>query len=203
MGYRIASTKEFHKDLLNMGFSAPNIDSYFKNLKLGIKASGQIHYMFWDNYGIGIDYQFHQSSGNIIGNIDQGDGVTLVHGEIKNQVYTNFTGLSLYSHYILNNNRVKLYYQISMGLTMYREETTFIYSPMLISGKAFGGNTELGFEYFLTKNFSLGINANLFQSTISNIKVDNGIHYEKIELEKEQQEGLSRLDIGIGIKIYL
>jgi hypothetical protein len=74
---------------------------------------------------------------------------------------------------------------------------------MLITGKAYGGNTELGLEYSLAKNFSVAISAGLFQSTISKIKVNNGIKTQEIKLEKEQMEGLSRIDLGVGLKFYL
>ncbi|MBW6536868.1 MAG: hypothetical protein K0B11_17810 [Mariniphaga sp.] len=86
---------------------------------------------------------------------------------------------------------------------MFREESIIIYTPMLITGKAYGGNTEFGVEYFIGKRISAALGAGFFQSTISKIKVNNGVTTQEIKLEKEQMEGLSRVDLGIGLRFYL
>jgi hypothetical protein len=201
-GYRIASTKETREQLQNQGIPDSEIDSYFKQIKTGIKASGQVHYMVWENYGLGIDYQFHNSSGSLYRTVEPGDTYTLIYGKFSDDIFTNYVGLSLYMQHPFSP-KFKLFGQISSGLTLFREESVIIYSPMLITGKAYGGNTELGLEYSLGKNFSVAISAGLFQSTISKIKVNNGVKTQEIKLEKEQKEGLSRVDLGAGLKFYL
>jgi hypothetical protein len=50
---------------------------------------------------------------------------------------------------------------------------------------------------------AVAVNACLFQSTMSKIKVNNGFRTEEYKLEKEQREGLSRIDLGLGLKFYL
>jgi len=201
VGYRTASTKNSKQNFLNQGFTEKEVDAYFRQIKTGIKASGQIHYMFWQNFGLGIDYQYHHSSGEMKGVIDPGDGYTLLYGQMNDNVYTNYSGLSAYYQQWIDS-RFKIYYQISIGLTLFREETVVIYTPNLITGKAFGGNTEIGFEYFLKKNIAVAINADYFQSTISKIKVNNGTTTNNYDLEKEQMEGLARIDLGFGLKFY-
>jgi len=201
-GYRIASTKETREQLQNQRISDAEINSYLRQVKTGVKASGQVHYMVWENYGLGIDYQFHNSSGSLHGTVEPGDTYTFIYGKFSDDIFTNYVGLSLYMQYPFSP-RFKFFGQISSGLTLFREESVIIYSPMLITGKAYGGNTELGLEYSLAKNFSVAISAGLFQSTISKIKVNNGIKTQEIKLEKEQMEGLSRIDLGVGLKFYL
>lgn len=201
VGYRIASTKNSKQNFLNQGFTEKEVDAYFRQIKTGIKASGQIHYMFWQNFGLGMDYQYHHSSGEMKGVIDPGDGYTLLYGQMNDNVYTNYSGLSAYYQQWIDS-RFKVFYQISMGLTLFREETIAIYTPNLITGKAFGGNTEIGFEYFLRKNIAIAVNADYFQSTISKIKMNNGTTTNSYDLEKEQMEGLSRIDLGFGLKFY-
>jgi hypothetical protein len=202
VGHRIASTKESKQNFINQGFPANQADSYFKQIKTGVKASAQVHYMLGQKFGLGIDYQFHHSQANITGAFDPGDTYTLLYGKLSDDVFTNYTGISLYYQEWLNP-KYKLYYQISMGLSMFREENLTLYTPALITGKAFGGNTEIGFEYFLKKNVAVAVNACLFQSTMSKIKVNNGFRTEEYKLEKEQREGLSRIDLGLGLKFYL
>jgi hypothetical protein len=200
-GYRIASTKETRKNLENQGIPSSEIDAYLKQIKTGIKAAGQVHYMVWENYGLGIDYQFHYSSGSLHGTMDPGDAYTLIYGKFTDEMYTNYVGLSLYFQQWIKP-KFKIYGQVSSGLTLFREESVIIYNPLLITGKAYGGNTEIGLEYYLGKNISVGMSAGFFQSTISKIEVNNGIKTEEIKLEKEQMEGLSRLDLGAGLRFY-
>ncbi|SHJ09859.1 hypothetical protein SAMN05444280_11110 [Tangfeifania diversioriginum] len=201
-GYRIASTKESRRNLENQGIPSSEIDSYFKQLKTGVKTAGQIHYMFWENCGLGVDYQFHHSSGSLHGAVDSGDTYTFIYGKFTDNIYTNYVGLSLYMQHRINP-KFKFYGQVSSGLTLFREESVIIYTPLLITGKAYGGNSEFGLEYFIGKKISVALCAGFFQSTISKIKVNNGDNIQDIKLEKEQMEGLSRVDLGAGLRFYL
>lgn len=201
-GYRIASTKGARTSLQEQGFAESEIDSYFRQIKTEVKASGQVHYMFWDNYGLGVDYQFHHASGSLYGTVDPGDGFTLINGEFNDDIYTNYVGVSLYMEQYLHS-RIKFFGQISAGLTLFREETVIVYNPLLITGKAYGGNTELGLEYFIGKKAAFSLSAGLFQSTISRVDVSNGGGTQEVRLQKEQREGLSRIDLSAGLVFYL
>lgn len=201
-GYRLADTKSSKQVLIDQGFKSEDVDNYFSQIKTGYKVSGQVHYMFWKKYGLGLDYQFHNSSGSLAGYIDPGDGVTYVYTEITDHVFTNFLGVSFYSESWIKSSPFKVYSQISLGLTMYREETLYSYTPILLTGNAFGGNVELGLEYFFKKNFAIGLSTNVFQSTISKVKLDDGNSSTEIELSDEQKEGLGRIDINLGLRLY-
>lgn len=201
LGYRLASTKNSKQIFINQGFTTSEVDNYFKKIKWGPKASAQVHYLLNPKYGLGIDYQFHHSSGSITGTIAPGDG-SLYYGETEDNVYTNYTGLSLYYNEWILQNKLKYYGQTSIGICFFRQETISFYTPMLITGKSLGTNLELGLEYFIHKHLALGSQLNFFQSTISKINVDNGNSKEDVKLEKDQFEGLSRLDASMGVKFY-
>lgn len=202
LGYRLASIKNSKQTLINQGFSPNEVDNYFKEIKWGPKASAQVHYLFNPSYGLGVDYQFHHSSGSIVGTIDPADGITLFYGKTEDNVYTNYTGLSLYYNEWILQNKLKYYGQTSIGLCFFRQETISFYTPLLITGKSLGTNLELGLEYFIHEHLALGAQLNFFQSTISKINVDNGSSKDEIKLEKDQYEGLSRLDASVGVKFY-
>jgi hypothetical protein len=48
--------------------------------------------MFWPNYGIGIDYQYHHSSGSMMGDFDAGDGYTQIYGKFTDNVFSSYVG---------------------------------------------------------------------------------------------------------------
>uniref|UniRef100_UPI003216FE87 outer membrane beta-barrel protein n=1 Tax=uncultured Draconibacterium sp. TaxID=1573823 RepID=UPI003216FE87 len=202
LGYLTGSTSDEKEALIQQGFASADIDSYIKQLKTGSQFSGQVHYMFWPNLGLGIDYNFYTSSGNLAGYVDPGDMATYVYAEVEEKVITNYAGLSLFSQSWLKSDKIRFYSQVSFGLTMYREELIFAYSPLLFTGKAFGGNAELGVEYFIHRNIALGANFTLFQSTITKIDMDNGSSTQEVKLEDEQRLSLTRLNTGIGLRFY-
>ncbi len=201
-GYRTAKVKDSKQNLIDQGFESADVDDYFNQIRLGYKASGQVHYMFWKEHGLGIDYQYHVSSGSISGYVDPGDMVTMVFAKLDDQVYTNYIGLSLFSQSWIKPEKFKLYSQVSFGLTWYREETIFAYTPILITGNAFGGNGELGLEYFINDFLALGFGFNYFQSTLSKVETDNGNTSQEVELSDEQKEGLQRIDMNLGLRLY-
>ena len=202
MGYRVASSKDSKQLFTQQGFDKSQVDSYFKGIKWGPKASAQVHYLFKENYGIGIDYQFHYGSGSMNGIIDPQDGVTLYYGELKDKIFTNYIGLSLYEEIWVKPEVWNFYAQASFGITYFRQENETFYSPVLITGKAPGINAEAGLDYFITPRIAVGANLNCFLSTISKIKVDDGTSTTEIKLEDKQREGLSRLDAGVGLRFY-
>lgn len=201
-GYRLADTKKSEQVLIDQGFNPEDVDDYFSQIKTGYKISGQVHYMFWEKYGLGFDYQFHNSSGSLSGYIDADDGETIIYAQITDNVFTNFLGVSFYSESWIKTSPFKVYSLVSFGLTMYREETIFSFIPILLTGKAFGGNVEVGVDYFFKKNLAISLSTNVFQSTISKVKIDDGTSSNVIELPDEQKEGLGRIDINLGLRLY-
>ncbi len=199
--YRLAKTGSSEQYLINQGFEQKNVEDYFKQLKTGYKVSGQLHYMFWENIGLGINYQFHNSSGSLSGYIDPGDVATYVFVNVTSNIFTNFIGGSFLYKSWIKPTPLNIYTQISAGLTMYREETIVSYSPSLITGNAFGGNVELGIEYFIMKNFAISLSANTFQSTISKVKINDGKSTNEVELPDGLKEELTRVDINLGIRV--
>ncbi|TKG94217.1 hypothetical protein EYV94_13095 [Puteibacter caeruleilacunae] len=201
IGYRLASTKENKKALINQGYDPGKVDDYFKEIKWGTKASAQFHYLWDENWGIGLDYQHHHSSGKITGNIDPQDGVTMYYGQTEDKVFTNYLGLSYYFAGEINE-KLLFYGQTSVGIAYFRQETVSLYSPILITGNTLGTNLELGLEYLVYENIGLAFSVNYFQAKISKVELDNGNSTADMKLEGDQKEGLARLDAGVGIRYY-
>jgi len=201
-GYRTGSTKEARQNLINSGFSSESAKSYYRDIKFGMQGGGQVHYMFWEQHGLGFDYNFFYSKASAMGNMDPGDGYTRIYGKMSEDIYTQFAGLSWYTHQWISTARLKYYSLLSVGLAIYRNETRVIYSPVLLTGNALGTNLETGLEYFFSEHIALGIGLSYFQSTLGKVTLSNANTIQKIELEKEQREGLGRLNLSAGLKIY-
>lgn len=201
-GYRTGSTKEARQKLINTGFSSEAANSYYRAIKFGMQGGVQIHYMFWKLNGLGIDYLFFYSKASALGNMDPGDGYTRIYGTMREDIYTHFTGLSWYAHQWISPARLKYYSLFSVGLAMYRNETRIIYSPVLLTGNALGTNLETGIEYFFSEKIAAGLGLSYFQSTLGKVTVNDGNSIQKVKLEDKQREGLGRLNLSAGLKIY-
>jgi hypothetical protein len=201
-GYRTGNTKDARQAMINTGFSADAANSYYRAIKFGIQGGGQVHYMFWQQNGLGIDYNFFYSKASASGNMDPGDGYTRIYGTMSEDIYTQFAGLSWYTHQWISPARLKYYSILSVGLAMYRNETRIIYSPVLLTGNSLGTNLETGLEYFFSEKIALGIGLSYFQSTLGKVTVNNGSSIQEVELEDKQREGLGRINLSAGLKIY-
>jgi len=202
-GYRMGNTDDQKDSYIDMGFNESDVDAYFKDIKSGYKLAGQVHYMFWDNMGLGIDYNFFHTSASLSGYINSPDiyeYTTLV--KIEDDFFTNYIGASIYTENPLGQSQFKLYSQLSLGLSLYREEVLFSYTPLVATGNNLGVNFELGLEYEIAKNVSLGLGISYFASTISKIKFDDGQSTHTMELSDEERESLSRLDMTMGFSFY-
>jgi hypothetical protein len=85
---------------------------------------------------------------------------------------------------------------------MYRDESMLLSTSYLFTGKGFGLTFDLGMEYFILKQLSVGANLNLFGSKIRKITLNDGNSSTTIKMDKEDSENISSLDLSAGMKIY-
>lgn len=204
-GLRIGSSDDPKTTFIEQGFKQSDVDDFFTDIKRGYKVAGEIHYMFWKNMGLGIDYNFLHTAGSLSGYIGNREDFQsrIVYSKIEDDVFTNYLGISFLSEDRIGQSRFKVYSQVSLGISMYREETLFNYTPMVHTGNALGVNTELGIEYPVINKMSVALSVSYFGSSISKVKVDNGYTTNTIKLPDNKRESLSRLDISLGLSYYL
>ena len=87
-------------------------------------------------------------------------------------------------------------------MTTYRDEAEYLHGYYLLTGKNAGADLGIGLEYFLTSRISLGADLSAFYSSIRKITITDGSSTSTIELDKENYENLSRIDLSAGIRIY-
>ncbi len=201
--YLTASSSKAETALIQQGIKESDAESYYKNLKPGISGGADLHYMVTKMYGIGMIYKFYQNNSKIESFFDPNDGLNLMFGQVSEKIYVNYSGVSFYSEQFLRANpRLKLSSYYSMGMAFYRNEAVVVNAPLLLTGKAFATNLDLGLEYFVFPRISAGINVSYFLSSLKKITLNDGNSTTVRELEKENYENISRLDLSVGIRIY-
>ncbi len=204
LGYITSSTKTAEENLVKLGFMPDKVQSYYKGMKSGRYANVDLTYQIAPRYGVGIKYKFFDTSGHIEGFFDPHDGISLVYSTYGEHIYVNFMGAAFnYQQFIGTSESFKLYSSFSIGLATYRNEAEYLTGYYLITGKNAGMDLSFGLEYYITPHLSMGAELSDFYSTIRKAKVTDGTSTTTLNLDKSNYENLSRLDISIGIRLYL
>jgi hypothetical protein len=202
-GFLIGSTQNAEDQMISQGFTPDQAKSYYNDMKLGISANADFYLLIPPDYGAGIKYKFFYNSSRTEGFVDPQDGVHLYYTTYSEKIYVNFAGVSFfYQQFIGSKKSFLLNSALSLGLTAYRNEAEYLQGYYLLTGKNAGADLNIGLEYFLTGRVSLGADLSAFYSSIRKVKITDGINTSTIELEKENYENLSRIDLSAGIRIY-
>ena len=203
-GYLLGSTGEAKESMLNTGISFEQAESYYNDLKTGFYAGADLTYMINKKYGIGIKYKFFDTSARIEDLIDPHDGENLIYATYSEQIYVNYFGPTLlYNQYLGRKKSLKATSVFSLGLSAYRNEAEYLKNYILLTGNGLGTECTVGLEYLITPNFSVGADISAYFSAIRKMKISDGTSTTKVNLGKENSENISRLDLSIGIRLYL
>lgn len=202
-GYIFTSTKNAEQDLVSAGLTNDQAKSYYNNLRLGYIGTADFTYFIAPDYGIGLKYKFFETSNSLEAYLDPNDGYYLIYGNLAEKIYVNFFGATFYSQqWIAEQQRLKFNSTLAFGLAAYRDESDVITSSYLITGKCFAADANLGLEYFIGKNISIGVDLSAFYCSFRKLKVSDGTNVSTVKLDKDNYENISRIDLSFGIKIY-
>jgi hypothetical protein len=180
----------------------PDFKEYIRKLKRGYGFTADFNYYVKKAFSIGMKYSLHKAhSGPIdiyIQNLITNQFVT---GKMEDFISINFIGPSV-GFNVPIKNKVYFFYNASIGYMSYRNEALLI-SDFIIKGSTVGLSSDIGFDYFLTKKLALGITIGSVVGSLKKIEVDDGRVKQTINLDKNSYEGLQRIDVGAGLKLYL
>jgi len=176
------------------------IERYFKELKSGYHLSSDMQYYFTEFFGFGIKYSLYRSS-NMLDNVQVTfqDGSQEV-GRIKDDISIHFIGPSFYIRYLSGNKKNALYSGLSIGRLGYKNNAIII-DEYILTGKTIGITWDIGYDLSIHKNVSLGILFSYTSGTLTEYEVDDGSIIETVELDKENYDNLSRIDLSAGLRV--
>lgn len=204
LGYLLSSSKTAEEAMVSQGFTLENAKSYYRNLRSGLYANAELTWMIAPDYGAGIKYKFFDTSSRTEGFIDPQDGINLYYTTYKEQIYVNYLGAACFFQRSIGSQKsFKLNSGYSIGLTTYRNEAENLNRYYLLTGKNVGMDIGIGLEYFITRYFSVGTDLSVFYSSIHKIKITDGVNTTTANLEKANYENLTRLNLSLGLRIYL
>lgn len=180
-------------------------DQLYQSLRRAKQLNGDIHYLITDQYGIGIKYIFHHTSGEaeeVV--VDPGDDLHFIVTGLRESDYLNFAGLSFGRYSAVGKRkRIGLTSSLSAGYAFLRSELSLIGQQLLITGGNFAMNAEIGADYRFHPNLGLGITLGTFNANFRKVKITDGIRTRDQKLNKDEQYNASNIHLTIGLRYYI
>lgn len=203
-GLLLGNTEKSIKDMQNQGMPKEDAEKYVNDLIIGYTGKFTLHYQLTEYYGLGLLYNGFYSDAKILTRMDYNDNYNWIYGEVGEITYVNFVGPSFITNYKFGRNKsFSIHSSYTIGPVLYRDEIEMMRQQSLLTGVALGQNLDFGLEYFITPRWALSLDASLFSSKLGKITVETVNSKEKIDLEKEDNNNLSRFDISFGVIFYL
>lgn len=203
-GYLFSSSEKAEESMVGWGLSGESANAYYKNLRTGMCASGDLAWMVTPRIGVGLRYKYYDTQAALEGLFDPQEGLYLFYSTYSEQIYVNFAGASLlFSEPAGSAQQLRIYAAIAAGVALYRNESESFPGNYLITGKTIGMDGNIGLEYFIKPFMAVSAELSAFYGSLRKFELTDGTDTQSVELEKENYENLSRIDLSLGIRFYL
>jgi len=173
------------------------LDDYYKKLQKGLLLSADVTYFFNRNFGAGLKYSLLASS-NKLENVSYTDSLGNANtGEIKDKMRISCISLFFTAKQEFDKNII--YADIGIGQLMYYDDNYYLNNSFPRKGRAFGFIFDVGYDYLITKDFSIGARVSYQGGILKNLSID-GI---TSNLHKDHRINLSNLSLSLGLKFYI
>lgn len=173
---------------------------YTKELKSGYHLGWDFSYFISESIGFGIQYSMFRTS-NELDNIfvtNKETGKTRT-GKLKDDITIHYFGPAVCTRLSSANKKRHFISDFSLGYLSYKNKAVLIDS-FTLTGGTLGLILDLGVDFSLDKNLSLGIFLAYKIGTLNQVNRDDGIQSKTIKLDKDDLESLSRIDLSVGLR---
>lgn len=180
----------------------PEFRDYIKNLKSGYHLNGDLTYYVSEFFGIGVRYGFSNASNSMDGIYLEDEFGNRTYGMMSDDITVTFIGPTFSSRMMNRNKSSALLINLSLGYMGYVDDIVLI-DKYRKTGGTVGMGLDIGYDIGLSEKISLGFQVSLLSGTLYSYYLDDGITKEKYELEPGEYDGLSRMDLSVGLRFIL
>lgn len=176
-----------------------DLTQHIKDMKSGYHFGGDVIGYFDESLGVGLKGIIFSSSNSIdnVAFIDENSNYS--QGTLNENLKITFIGPT-FSVRTFNLNRTNCFIMnLSAGYMGYTNDVILI-DKYKITGGTVGFVLDFGYDIELSKNLALGFQLSVVRGALEDANISKGGLVQRIELEKENQENLSRIDFSIGLR---
>nr|WP_321453405.1 DUF3575 domain-containing protein [uncultured Carboxylicivirga sp.] len=174
-----------------------DLRDYVKKLKNGYHLSGDITYFFSEPLGAGLKLSYFNASNSVHVISPESTGYTSV--EMSDDIDIFFIGPSINTRFYDKNKRNAFLMSMAIGYMDYTDNGRLVNS-VKISGSTLGVSFDMGYDVYLSDNFSLGFQLGFLAGTLNTIEQFDGVSTTTVKLEENQYENLARIDFSVGLR---
>lgn len=202
--FRVAFQGGVAYRLARISGDTPSIlKSYAENLKSGYSVGVDAAYFLKPSWGLGIKYNRFGSRAAVTNMAITYDNGSSAYGSISDNISINFFGPSYVSKYTLANPRHIFFGGMSLGYLGYHDDAVLVNRSFQITGATLGAAFDAGYDYKVSKYITLGAQASVVGGTLSRITMQEGTVKTSMDLDEQNRENLSRLDISAGVRFKI
>jgi hypothetical protein len=159
-------------------------EQYIDEMRQGMTYDLNLNVFITKVVAVGLKYNRFSTS-NSIGSI------------IEDNINIDFIGPSFIAYMPLVKNNSFFYTNFSIGKISEKNKGKIMGDDFEVKGSSVGVYSSIGFDVLLTRNISLGLQSGLMLGSIDKFYVND------VEIELDEPDNLARIDIMVGLKIYL
>lgn len=174
------------------------MNQYLLGLKNGFHFQGEVAHYFSSITGLGAYYSITHAKTE--GELPYNNGIFTQTENASSSVTTHFIGPQLSSRFLNASQRNALLMNFSVGYVSYIQETRVAMSPFRLTGSTWGAAISCAYEIGISDNAAVGLKVAGIFANLTSFKVDNNITINYLELDDDQKEGLSRIDLTLYLR---
>ncbi|WP_187263540.1 porin family protein [Pontibacter beigongshangensis] len=178
---------------------SPDYKQYIKDLKQGYHLGADATYYFSEQMGFGLKYSTYKAS-NEAEIYGQSSGGGRMRGKMSDAISINFIGPTFNTRSLDITRKNTIHFGAGLGYMGYRNNNTIANENLKITGGTLGLSWDVGYDMALTDNMALGLQLSLLAGTLSKIQVQKGFSTTTVTLDKDNREGLARIDVSVGLR---
>lgn len=181
----------------------PFMKPFLEDLKSGAFYGFDAAYYFTEKYGVGFRYYNFNSSAMLQGNIYiMKPDSTLKLGKLGDDVSISFIGPSFNSRYLSPGRKHSFLYNIGLGYLGYNSKKVIV-DKFLMTGSTVGLLYEIAYDYSLSSDISIGVQVAYISGVLTAYDWNDGTTTKRVNLDNKNYEGISHLDLGIGLRYLI
>jgi len=174
------------------------IADYLSESKSGFHYGGDIALYFSENSGFGLRYSAYNSDHQIDIFLENEDGTTMT-GILRDDIAIHFIGPFYSARFFNLNKRNCLVMNFGVGYLGYLNDGMLI-DPLLLKGNTLGFSWDFAYDNRIAENLALGLQVSFVLGTLREYEITYLSRTETIELDKDNYDNISRIDLSLGLR---